>query len=151
MKPGYYWKWLLVIFLAAWAISEITPPWSASLIDQFEQDASVSTDESKTLLTTVVSEARKKEEASPGRTYANMFDAIGTNDVRALFPEIKIAEDEEQPVKVVLNDLQQRASGQVRLGLDLQGGVSFTVAMETNVLSADQDQQVVLEQSIEVL
>ena len=151
MKPGYYWKWLLVIFLAAWAISEITPPWSASLIDQFEQDASVSNDESKTLLTTVVSEARKKEEASPGRTYANMFDAIGTNDVRALFPDIKIAEDEEQPVKVVLNDLQQRASGQVRLGLDLQGGVSFTVAMETNVLSADQDQQVVLEQSIEVL
>lgn len=151
MKPGYYWKWLLVIFLAAWAISEIFPPWSASLIDQFEQDASVTTDESKTLLTTVVSEARKKEEASPGRTYANMFDAIGTNDVRALFSDIKIAEDEEQPVKVVLNNLQQRASGQVRLGLDLQGGVSFTVAMETNVLSADQDQQVVLEQSIEVL
>jgi preprotein translocase subunit SecD len=151
MKPGYYWKWLLVIFLAAWAISEITPPWSASLIDQFEQDASVNTDESKTLLTAVVSEARKKEEASPGRTYANMFDAIGTNDVRSLFPDIKIAEDEEQPVKVVLNNLQQRAAGQVRLGLDLQGGVSFTVAMETNVLSADQDQQVVLEQSIEVL
>jgi len=151
MKPGYYWKWSLVIFLAAWAISEITPPWSASLIDQFEQDASVDTDESKALLTAVVSEARKKEEASPGRTYANMFDAIGTNNVRSLFPDIKIAEDEEQPVKVVLNNLQQRAAGQVRLGLDLQGGVSFTVAMETNVLSADQDQQVVLEQSIEVL
>ena len=151
MKPGYYWKWSLVIFLAAWAISEITPPWSASLIDQFEQDASVDTDESKALLTAVVSEARKKEEASPGRTYANMFDAIGTNNVRSLFPDIKIAEDEEQPVKVVLNNLQQRAAGQVRLGLDLQGGVSFTVAMETNVLSADQDKQVVLEQSIEVL
>ena len=151
MKPGYYWKWLLVIFLAAWAISEITPPWSASLIDQFEQDATASAGESKTLLESVVAEARKKEEASPGRTYANMFDAIGTNDVRALFPDIKIAEDEEQPVKVVLNELQQRAAGQIRLGLDLQGGVSFTVAMETNVLSADQDHQVVLEQSIEVL
>ena len=151
MKPGYYWKWLLVIFLAAWAISEITPPWSASLIDQFEQDATPGADASKTLLESVVAEARKKEEASPGRTYANLFDAIGTNDIRGLFPEIKIAEDEDQPVKVVLNELQQRAAGQIRLGLDLQGGVSFTVAMETNVLSADQDHQVVLEQSIEVL
>jgi len=150
MKPGYYWKWLLVIFLAAWAFSEINPPTNKPLIDQFEQDATV-TDENRSLLETVVAEARKLEEANPGRTYANLFDAIGTNDISGLFPEISIATDEAQPIKVVLNELQHRAAGQIRLGLDLQGGVSFTVAMETNALAADRNKDVALEQAVEVL
>jgi hypothetical protein len=94
---------LLVIFLAAWAFSEITPPTNKPLIDLFEQDATV-TDENRTLLETVVAEARRLEEANPGRTYANLFDAIGTNDITGLFPGINIATDEAQPVKVVLND-----------------------------------------------
>ena len=91
------------------------------------------------------------EEASPGRSYANLFDAIGTNDIRSLFPAITLAEDEDQPSKAILNKLQKDAAGRIRLGLDLQGGVSFTVAMETNVISADRNRQEVMEQAIGVL
>ena len=43
------------------------------------------------------------------------------------------------------------AAGRIRLGLDLQGEVSFTVAMETNVISADRNRQEVMEQAIGVL
>ena len=62
-----------------------------------------------------------------------------------------LAEDEDQPSKAILNKLQKDAAGRIRLGLDLQGGVSFTVAMETNVISADRNRQEVMEQAIGVL
>jgi SecD/SecF fusion protein len=150
MKPAYFYKWFLVIILTVGAITEITPFKDKNLIDQFEQDAT-SSEDNKQLLETVLAEAREMEKASPGRTYANLFDAIGSKDISSLFPNIAIAEDEDQPVKVVLNKLQEKAKGEIRLGLDLQGGVSFTVAMETNVLSADRDKDVALEQAMGVL
>jgi SecD/SecF fusion protein len=150
MKPAYFYKWLLVIILTVGAITEITPFKDKNLIDQFEQDAT-SSEDNKQLLETVLAEAREMEKASPGRTYANLFDAIGSKDISSLFPNIAVAEDEDQPVKVVLNNLQEKAKGEIRLGLDLQGGVSFTVAMETNVLSADRDKDVALEQAMGVL
>ncbi|MDG1889765.1 MAG: protein translocase subunit SecD [Verrucomicrobiota bacterium] len=150
MKPAYFYKWLLVIILTVGAITEITPFKDKNLIDQFEQDAT-SSEDNKQLLETVLAEAREMEKASPGRTYANLFDAIGSKDISSLFPNIAVAEDEDQPVKVVLNKLQEKAKGEIRLGLDLQGGVSFTVAMETNVLSADRDKDVALEQAMGVL
>ncbi len=150
MKPAYFYKWFLVIILTVGAITEITPFKDKNLIDQFEQDAT-SSEDNKQLLETVLAEAREMEKASPGRTYANLFDAIGSKDISSLFPNIAVAEDEDQPVKVVLNNLQEKAKGEIRLGLDLQGGVSFTVAMETNVLSADRDKDVALEQAMGVL
>ena len=143
-------SWLLVVLLTAAAINEIIPPKGTPLLDQFQQSASP--DESnQATLDTILADAREMEEASPGRSYANLFDAIGTNDIRSLFPAISLAEDEDQPSKAILNKLQKDAAGRIRLGLDLQGGVSFTVAMETNVISADRNRQEVMEQAIGVL
>ena len=143
-------SWLLVVLLTAAAINEIIPPQGTPLLNQFQQSASP--DESnQATLDTILSDAREMEEASPGRSYANLFDAIGTNDIRSLFPAISLAEDEDQPSKAILNKLQKDAAGRIRLGLDLQGGVSFTVAMETNVISADRNRQEVMEQAIGVL
>ena len=39
------------------------------------------------------------------------------------------------PDRVFLNRLQREAAGKIRLGLDLQGGTSFLVSMETNNLT----------------
>ena len=77
-------SWLLVVLLTAAAINEIIPPQGTPLLNQFQQSASP--DESnQATLDTILSDAREMEEASPGRSYANLFDAIGTNDIRSLF------------------------------------------------------------------
>jgi SecD/SecF fusion protein len=44
---------------------------------------------------------------------------------------------EADPSRAVLNRLQQDAAGKIHLGLDLQGGTSFLVGMDTNWLAAN--------------
>jgi protein-export membrane protein SecD len=50
-----------------------------------------------------------------------------------------------------LHQLQQDAAGKVHLGLDLQGGSSFLVEMDTNQLSRAEEKQTALENAVEVL
>jgi SecD/SecF fusion protein len=79
--------------------------------------------------------------------------AIGTNDMSKYFPGVKAATPQDYN-KAVLNRVQREARGKIKLGLDLQGGTSFLVGMDTTKLdtnSAAIDRQAVLEQAIEVL
>ena len=61
--------------------------------------------------------------------------AIGTNDIQPYFKFIN-ASNELDPTTFILNRLQRDASGKIKLGLDLQGGTSFLVEMDTNALTA---------------
>ncbi len=150
MKSGYYWKWFFVVFIVAWAIWEITPPRSQNLVDFFALNANQSDAAQAEQINTIVAEALRLKEENPGRDYANLLDAAGTNDLRPLFPSIDTAEA-DTPNQVILNELQKGAAGNIRLGLDLQGGISFLVAMETDKLREDQEKTAILAQSIEVL
>lgn len=150
MKSGYYWKWFFVIFVVAWAVTEMTPPQNQDLVDYFALNVDRSDPALGETADGIIERARKLEEENPGRQYANLLDAVGTNDLQKLFPTISTA-DAEVPNRAILNSLQEGAAGQIRLGLDLQGGISFLVAMQTNKLREDQTKSVVLSQAIEVL
>jgi SecD/SecF fusion protein len=150
MKSGYYWKWFFVVFVVAWAITEMSPPKNQPLVDYFALQVDRSDATQTETIDGIISRAKELETANPGREYANVLDAVGTADLTPLFPDIKI-EDAEQPNRAILNALQEGAAGQIRLGLDLQGGISFLVAMNTNKLRDDQDKTVVLSQATEVL
>ena len=64
--------------------------------------------------------------------------AIGTNDIQNYFPFVS-AKNELDPTTFILNQIQRDASGKIKLGLDLQGGTSFLVEMDTNYLANEQD------------
>ena len=70
----------------------------------------------------------------PNREFANLQEAIGTNDHPAYFPFFN-AKDQLYPNTFILNRLQRDASGKIKLGLDLQGGTAFLVEMDTNALA----------------
>ena len=142
-----------MIFVVAWAIWEISPPQSRNLVDFFDQNANRGDPVKTASINSILAKARELEAQNPGRSYANLLDAVGTNNLAPLFPNIKIPESETlgQTNRAVLNQLQKNAAGQVRLGLDLQGGISFLVAMKTDKLREDQEKTAVLTQSIEVL
>jgi len=132
MKNKNYWLALLVLVLG-WSIYELNPLTGRNLLTEFERRA-VSPDAA---FSNVVAQARQLEARMPGRTYANLFEAIGTNHIERYFPFVSVT-NEVDPRSAVLHRLQRDAAGQVKLGLDLQGGMSFMVAMDTNALSGAQ-------------
>ena len=86
----------------------------------------------------------------PEKPYDNLVEAIGTNDITRYFPSFG-AKEQLHPTTYILNRLQREAAGRIRLGLDLQGGTSFLVEMDTNRLAKASDASTALSHAVEVL
>jgi SecD/SecF fusion protein len=155
MNQNNFWKWALVFFVLGWALYELYPPQSRNLVEQFADSAQVR----DTNFTAIVSRARDLEKERPTRSYQNLVDAIGTNDIRQYFPGYRLPENEPQPTRAILNRVQREAAGQIKLGLDLQGGTAFVVRLQntepavtdTNEPASDLDRSAMVDQAIEVL
>jgi SecD/SecF fusion protein len=125
----------------------MNPPTSRNLLEEFQRRA-VNTD---TNFTAIVERVKQLEKASPGRTFSNLIEAAGTNNLSRYFPFVNISA-ETDPQKAILHRLQRDAAGKIKLGLDLQGGTSFLVAMETNQLTQFEiRERGALSQAVEVL
>lgn len=146
MKRNNLWKLLLVGFLLLWSANELYPPTSRNLVDEFESRA----EKVDTNLTAIVKRARELDKAAPEKTYQSLVLAIGTNDITPYFPKFQVGA-ERDPNHAILNRLQRDGAGKVRLGLDLQGGTSFLVSMDTNKLTSASEKSRVLSQAVEVL
>ncbi len=154
MNRNNFWKFLFVVFVVLWALWSLNPPQGRNLIAEFQSRAS----NRDTNFTALVEQARKLEQDKPGRTFGNLFDAIGTTNIACYFPAIKAPAD-ATATRVILNRLQRDAAGKIKLGLDLQGGTSFLVGLDTNKISGvDTNQadfgerrQEALSQAVEVL
>ena len=157
MKKPKFW-WALIVFLVAWSLWEIYPPTSRNLIDVFKDEAS-STDSK---FDTIVAKAHDLEKADPDphKQFDDLFTAIGTNNIEPYFPYIDV-KAEERPTYTLLNILQRKAAGKIKLGLDLQGGTQFLVSLDTNHVTAGEtnvaganaeaEQQRLVSQAAEVL
>src|SRR5215471_12147575 len=133
MNRNHFWKLVFILFLLFWAIAEIYPPTSRPLVDFFHRQARVQSEDAAKF-NRIMDEARTLEKERPQRSYANLVEAIGTNDITRFFPQFK-AENERNPTAYILNQLQRRAAGRIRLGIDLAGGTSFLIEMDTNSLN----------------
>jgi len=146
MKRNNLGRFILVLVILIWAFSQAWPPGDQNVIDVFAKRA----EKADTNFTAIVQQARKLEAAHPERKFANLFDAVGTNDLRPIFPSIDVSES-ENPNRAILSEVQREAAGKIKLGIDLQGGVSFVVQVDTNRMSVTSDRQSVLNQAMEVL
>ena len=105
------------------------PPTSRSLVAEFSSRA-VDRDAN---FTNIVQRLQPLLQAGTNSEFANLQEAIGTNSIVPYFPFFD-AKNELYPNTFILNQLQRDASGKIKLGLDLQGGTSFLVEMDTNRL-----------------
>jgi SecD/SecF fusion protein len=135
MKQNNRWRFILVILIVAWSLYEIYPPTSRDLVQQFTSRA----ENTDAAFTNILNRLAPLQTARPDREFANLSDAIGTNDIQNYFPFIS-AKNELYPTTFILNQIQRDASGKIKLGLDLQGGTSFLVEMDTNALAKVQDE-----------
>lgn len=145
MKNKLFWLWF-TLFALAWSVWELYPPTSRDLLEEFQARAS----QTDTNFAQIVASARQLNEKLPDNEYANLLSAIGTNSIQKYFPSIDV-KAERDPNRAILNIVQRDAAGQIRLGLDLQGGTQFLLAMDTSKISPDDDKTAVLSQAIEVL
>ena len=123
-------RFLLVIAIVLWSMFEVYPPTSRDLVEQF-RDRAVNQD---TAFTNILQQVKPLQSAHPDLAFNNLLTAIGTNDISAYFPFIQI-KNKPHPTTFILNQLQRDAAGKIKLGLDLQGGTSFLVEMDTNKLA----------------
>jgi SecD/SecF fusion protein len=146
MNRSHLWKLLLIAFVVIWSIFEFTPPSSRDLLLEFQRNAR----RPDATFSNIVQRAQELQKEMPNRTFANLKEAVGTNEIAHYFPQFNV-KGQKEPNRFVLHQIQRQASGKVRLGLDLQGGSSFLVEMDTNQLSRAEEKQSALENAVEVL
>src|ERR1022692_1126672 len=146
MNRNNFWRFILVVLVILWSLYELYPPEGRDLLLVFREKA-VNRDPA---FSTIFTNAQALQKAMPEKPYDNLVEAIGTNDIIKYFPAFG-AKDELHPTAFILNRLQREAAGRIRLGLDLQGGTSFLVEMDTNRLAHASDADTALSHAVEVL
>jgi SecD/SecF fusion protein len=129
MNRNNLWRFILVVLVVAWALFEIYPPTNRDLIQVFRENARAA-DEN---FNKIVERAQALTKDRPDREYENLLEAIGTNEISNYFPQFT-KQTLAHPTTSILNAIQREALGRIHLGIDLQGGTSFLVEMDTNNL-----------------
>src|ERR1035438_2894064 len=150
MNRNNYWRFTLVVLVILWSLYELYPPEGRDVRRVFLlvfREKPVARDPA---FSTISTNAQALQGATPEKPYDNLVEAIGTNDITRYFPSFG-AKDDLHPTTFILNRLQREAAGRIRLGLDLQGGTSFLVEMDTNQLAHASDADTALSHAVEVL
>ncbi len=142
-----FWRLILIVLVVLWSLLEIYPPTSGDLIAQFEKNARVVPGD--TTISNIVFTARELSQAAPEKSFSNLQEAIGTNDITPFFAYD--AKNQLRPATYILNRLQREVAGKIKLGLDLQGGTAFLVEMDMSKLSDTNDASGALSHAIEVI
>ncbi len=145
MKNPFPWL-IAVVVVVLWSAYELYPPTGRPLLAQIERDAENTQDP---LFREILAKARESE-AKGVNAFNSALDAAGTNSLERFFPRIEIPAGKETN-RTILNHVQRASLGQIKLGLDLQGGMSFLVRMETNEFKDTDALQRAMDQAVEIL
>ena len=137
---------LLVIFVVAWAVYEMIPPSARDLITVFNEQAEYRDNE----FVELVQRARDLVATGTNEPFAAILTASATNDLARYFQSLT-APDDPEVNRGILHQIQNKAAGQIKLGLDLQGGTSFLVSLDPEKLADMADPKSAQRQAIEVL
>ena len=149
MKRNNLARFLFLLLILAWAGTEMTPRWDQSLIDEFSK--AEAKDEA---FNKVIAEAEASYETNKSNEFGLLYKAVEASGLALTnyFPKMKFGEQAPNN-RLVLQTLQKRVAGKIQLGLDLKGGSSFLVAMDTSKLDTNKVDYAsgALAQAVEVL
>src|SRR5882672_4684191 len=146
MNRNLFWKFIFIVLVIAWSLYEMYPPKSRNLVEVFAERA-VRQDAT---FANILAQARLLQSTNSERSFGNLREAIGSTPITNYFPFYETG-GEQFPTTFILNRLQREAAGKIKLGLDLQGGTSFLVEMDTSKLSNTNEASGALSQAVEVL
>lgn len=148
MKRNNTGRTILVILLIAWAVTEMLPPFGRSIVDVFLAEATKVDDSLKN----AAEEARKltaEDENEPPREFRHLQSTVSQLVLTNHFNYS--VKGERDPNAAILKRVQNQAAGKIRFGLDLQGGSSFIVGLDSNKVAEASDPASLQNQAIEVL
>ena len=153
MNRNHFWKLVLILLVVAWSYFQFTPMNDRDLVTYFRERA-IKRDER---FNNIFTNALALQKTGTNSAYASLLIATGTNELTPYFPFFD-AQAESHPTTFILNKLQRGAAGHVKRGIDLAGGTSFLVEMDTNRIELDTNKvasadstSAALKQAIEVL
>ncbi len=145
MNRTLLWRTLLIVFVVGWAFNSLWPYKGQPLITAFQEKLQ----KRDPAMDAVLAKHQVLHAANPKNDYKNLVEAVGTNDLTRYFDfDVK---GEKEPNRAILNHLQRAAAGKIKLGLDLQGGSSFLVEMQTGKLATNTSREIALANAVDVL
>ena len=136
------WKIVLSALIAAWAVSELLPLKDEVFADYAKSHATAKTAEFAKL----VDEATARTKAGTAGSEYVALKQIGKErklDLTQYFPGIRLEstlKNIEKRNDILLGELFRRSKGRLQLGLDLRGGVAFTLEVDERVAAKDSDE-----------
>ncbi|TSA41871.1 MAG: hypothetical protein D4R57_00095, partial [Verrucomicrobiales bacterium] len=147
MIRNNFWRLTIVILVVLWSLLQTYPPTAGDLVTHFEKTARITPGDST--ISNIVFTARSLAKANPEKQFANLMEAVGTNDITSYFAYD--TKNQTRPTTYILNQLQRETAGKIKLGLDLQGGTAFLVELDFSKLSNTNEITGALAQAVEVI
>src|SRR5271170_4140375 len=152
-----FWKIVLSLVIMGWAVSELLPLKDEPFPEYARKHATAKVADFGGLLDKAA--ALKKSGGAPSEFVA--LKKIGREskiDLSQFFPDIRLEDSLKNIDKrntILLNELLRRSKRKLQLGLDLQGGVGFTLEADlgtkTAGLNAEEARQEKLSKAIEII
>jgi SecD/SecF fusion protein len=141
MFKSNFWKLLLSVLIAAWAVSELIPFRDIPFPDYVRDHATARRSEFNALLDEAGSLARSGKVPS---VFVGLKQ-IGQErkiDLSQFFPDLRLESSLKNIGKrndIILTELLHRSKARLQLGLDLNGGVAVTLQVDDKAAAKDSD------------
>ena len=133
------WKLIASSVLVLWSVATLIPLKDQPFGDYIKQEASAKPAEFAKLM----SEASARVSAGRAPSLYVALKQLGAEqklELSQFFPEVRLEDslkNIEKRNNLLLDELLRRSHGRLQLGLDLKGGVAFTLEVDESALSAD--------------
>jgi SecD/SecF fusion protein len=158
------WKLLASLAVVAWAVSQLIPVADVPFVDYVRTHAAkkeITVGTEKLTFAKLLDEAAARKKADPRATPSEFvaLKQIGKErkiDLSQFFPEIRLEatlRNVEKRNEILLTELLRLSKSRVQLGLDLKGGVAFTLeAIDKPGATADEhSRRENLEKAVDIL
>jgi SecD/SecF fusion protein len=140
MKGSILWKFALTALALIWAVSSLVPLQEQDFATFVQRESSARTNEFSAL----VAEARAKVDAGEARSVLVGLRSIANErriDLSEFFPHLRMdpsLRNVEKRNQMLLAELSRRSKPSLQLGLDIRGGVSFTLEVDERTSDANE-------------
>jgi len=150
------WKLTLTLLISGWALSSMLPLQDTPFNDYIESEVTARQAEFTALMT----QASERVGSGQSPTLFIALKEIGAEqriDLSVYFPQVKLEQslrNIERRNAILLDYLLQQSKGKLQLGLDLKGGVAFTLEVDEQPgqeVVAEAERQEKLDKAIEIL
>ena len=155
MLRQYLWKLLLSLAIVTWAVAELIP-----LKDRpFEQYIKAEASNRPAEFAALMKEASDRVASGQAQTVFVALKQIGKErklDLSQFFPQVRLEaslKNVDRRNNILLDELLKRSKGRLQLGLDLAGGVAFTLEVNEKAAAANsqRDSEQKLNKAIEII